>query len=124
MADTQGKKSSSNKKTERRQSNSSSSRLQRRAPASIQVNPSSSFASGWKVAIPLLSPLAMSPTSPPHQFVDQTAEISSSSSSSVSAEKANLIKSNWQHPAAPFHYDPTKNKPAAKFMHSFVPRCR
>ncbi|MCL7022757.1 hypothetical protein MKW94_003509 [Papaver nudicaule] len=114
-------------KRDKQQRKQSTSRLQRRAPASIQVNPASSFAQGWKVAIPLLSPLAMSPTSP--QFNgDRTADISSASasSSSVSAEKANLIKSNWQHPSAPFHYDPTNNinKPAKQFVPSFVPRCR
>ncbi|KAI3897079.1 hypothetical protein MKX03_009682 [Papaver bracteatum] len=108
-------------KGENQQRKQTTSRLQRRAPSSIQVNPASSFAQGWKVAIPLLSPLAMSPTSPPNR--DRTAEVSSSS---ISTEKANLIKSNWQHPSAPFHYDPTNNinKPAKQFVPSFVPRCR
>ncbi|OVA02442.1 hypothetical protein BVC80_9099g264 [Macleaya cordata] len=106
------------------------SRLQRRAPASIQVNPASSFAAGWKVAIPLLSPLAMSPTSPP-KFGDRTAEISSSSnreesrqistssSQTTTTEKPSL--KTWQHPAGPFYYEPAK---PAKFVPSFVPRCR
>ncbi|KAL9240343.1 hypothetical protein vseg_014577 [Gypsophila vaccaria] len=45
-----------------------SSRLQRRAPASIQVNRSTE----WNVAIPLLSPLASSPPS-----INRTADVDS-----------------------------------------------
>ncbi|CAN1158187.1 hypothetical protein LINPERPRIM_LOCUS11711, partial [Linum perenne] len=37
-----------------------SSRLQRRIPASLQINPASSYF--WNAAIPLLSPLETSPT--------------------------------------------------------------
>uniref|UniRef100_A0A9I9DSC3 Uncharacterized protein n=1 Tax=Cucumis melo TaxID=3656 RepID=A0A9I9DSC3_CUCME len=97
------------------------SRLQRRAPASLQIN-----RSDWKVAIPLLSPL-VSPSSPKdiQNWTPDSREASSASSSSSSsshhhhhhhqhhqhqhhkepeAEKAPVFK-KWQHPAAPFHYD-------------------
>ncbi|XP_021722031.1 uncharacterized protein At4g14450, chloroplastic-like [Chenopodium quinoa] len=88
MADT----SSSNR---RRQS----SRLQRRAPASIQVlRPTD-----WNVAIPLLSPLASSPPS-----INRTVEIDSSASQTTSsrAEQTKpIVFKKWQHPAVPFCYD-------------------
>ncbi|GFP85795.1 hypothetical protein PHJA_000723200 [Phtheirospermum japonicum] len=75
------------------------SRLQRRvpAPASIQINPLSE----WNVAIPLLSPLDLSPD-------NLTAEIKSS-------EKpvAVVVMKTWQHPAAPFCYQPTPFLPFA-----------
>ncbi|KAK9288278.1 hypothetical protein L1049_016729 [Liquidambar formosana] len=84
-----------------------SSRLQRRAPASIQVSP----ASDWKVVIPLLSPLATSPEDRPatvksreeHHHHHQVTEV----------EKPVFKK--WQHPAAPFHYE------SAPLMPSFMP---
>ncbi|XP_010024003.2 splicing factor, arginine/serine-rich 19 [Eucalyptus grandis] len=44
------------------------SRLQRRAPASLQI--ASPASQQWNVAIPLLSPLASSPTSPPTRLAD------------------------------------------------------
>ncbi|CAL5337467.1 unnamed protein product [Camellia sinensis] len=78
------------------------SRLQRRAPASIQVNP----ASDWKTAIPLLSPLITSP--PPY---DQTVEMKSCNNQhhhhnqGTEPEKPMVFK-KWQHPAAPFCYEP------------------
>uniref|UniRef100_A0A7N0US15 Uncharacterized protein n=1 Tax=Kalanchoe fedtschenkoi TaxID=63787 RepID=A0A7N0US15_KALFE len=88
------------------------SRLQRRAPASININP----VKEWNVAIPLLSPL----TSP----VDRSLEIkmreqeqkkqnkntnsnSTSNSSSQGMEIDKPVFKKWQHPAAPFGYDPT-----------------
>ncbi|XP_057783274.1 uncharacterized protein At4g14450, chloroplastic-like [Salvia miltiorrhiza] len=76
------------------------SRLQRRAPASIQINP----VTEWNVAIPLLSPLVQSPN-------NLTADIKACSSSgkeSAAAEKpAAVVMKKWQHPAAPFCYEPT-----------------
>ncbi|XP_058211956.1 uncharacterized protein At4g14450, chloroplastic-like [Rhododendron vialii] len=79
------------------------SRLQRRAPASIQISP----ATDWKAAIPLLSPLITSPTSD-----DLAAEIQSCGNSNNNnknhhneAEKPTAFK-KWQHPAAPFSYEP------------------
>ncbi|KGN61617.1 uncharacterized protein At4g14450, chloroplastic [Cucumis sativus] len=93
------------------------SRLQRRAPASLQIN-----RSDWKVAIPLLSPL-VSPSSSPkdiHSWSTPDSRQPSSTTSSSShhhhllhhhhhhkesdPEKAPVFK-KWQHPAAPFHYD-------------------
>ncbi|KAK9724383.1 hypothetical protein RND81_05G068700 [Saponaria officinalis] len=78
-----------------------SSRLQRRAPASIQVNRSTE----WNVAIPLLSPLASSPPS-----INRTAEIESRidvpQSTSTRQETQNKSGSSfkkWQ--AAPFCYE-------------------
>ncbi|KAG9441475.1 hypothetical protein H6P81_017329 [Aristolochia fimbriata] len=89
-----------------------SGRLQRRAPASIQVRPASSFASEWKVAIPLLSPLA---TSPPSLFADPKAAAAAEEEaaargcdrrSSSSSEGEKVVSRSWQHPAAPFCYEP------------------
>ncbi|KAH6768526.1 hypothetical protein C2S51_013862 [Perilla frutescens var. frutescens] len=76
------------------------SRLQRRAPASIQINP----VTEWNVAIPLLSPLVRSPD-------NLTAEIKSFSSRdkesvASAAEKPAVVIKKWQHPAAPFCYEP------------------
>ncbi|KAI3459473.1 hypothetical protein Pfo_016136, partial [Paulownia fortunei] len=76
------------------------SRLQRRAPASIQINP----VTDWNVAIPLLSPLVQSPN-------NLTAEIKSCSNSdkesvAAAAEKPVVVMKKWQHPAAPFCYEP------------------
>ncbi|KAL0376753.1 UNVERIFIED_CONTAM: putative protein, chloroplastic [Sesamum calycinum] len=78
-----------------------STRLQRRAPASIQINP----VTEWNVAIPLLSPLVQSPTSD-----NPLAEIkscgNSNKESAAVAEKAVVVTKKWQHPAAPFYYEP------------------
>lgn len=81
------------------------SRLQRRAPASLQIN-----RSDWKVAIPLLSPL-VSPSSPKdiQNWKPDSREASSTSShhhhhKESEPEKPQVSK-KWQHPAAPFHYD-------------------
>ncbi|CAK9329170.1 unnamed protein product [Citrullus colocynthis] len=81
------------------------SRLQRRAPASLQIN-----RSDWKVAIPLLSPL-VSPSSPKdiENWKPDSREASSTSShhhhhKESEPEKPPVFK-KWQHPAAPFHYD-------------------
>ncbi|CDO99193.1 unnamed protein product [Coffea canephora] len=86
------------------------SRLQRRAPASIQIN----RVTDWNVAIPLLSPLITSPTSP--GSTDLTAEIKSRSGGGVEeSEKKEKLQpgvsaatsfKKWQHPAAPFCYEP------------------
>uniref|UniRef100_A0A803Q755 Uncharacterized protein n=1 Tax=Cannabis sativa TaxID=3483 RepID=A0A803Q755_CANSA len=87
------------------------SRLQRRAPASLQISP----VSDWNVAIPLLSPL-VSPSSP-KTLVDRTVENKSRDDhhhlhhhqrlrQSSESEKPIVFK-KWQHPAAPFCYDST-----------------
>ncbi|KAL3626398.1 hypothetical protein CASFOL_029947 [Castilleja foliolosa] len=85
-----------------------SSRLQRRAPASLQISP----VTEWNVAIPLLSPLVQSPTSD----FNPTVEIKSSCSggkkeSAAAAEKPVVVMKNWQHPAAPFCYDAAPFRP-------------
>ncbi|KAJ4959162.1 hypothetical protein NE237_026273 [Protea cynaroides] len=100
-------------------------RLQRRAPASIQVNKPSSVAADWKVAIPLLSPLILSPVSPNPKIGDQSVELKSRNEpsrkdfQSPEPEPEKAIFNLWQHPASPFHYDP-----ANSLVPSFVPRCR
>ncbi|XP_059632389.1 uncharacterized protein At4g14450, chloroplastic-like [Cornus florida] len=102
MADTQRRSSGS-----RRQS----SRLQRRAPASIQISP----ASDWNIAIPLLSPLVTSPSSPKSK--DRTMEMRSSTANKEESKKEQInhrvmepekpmVFQKWQHPAAPFCYEP------------------
>ncbi|XP_010551697.1 PREDICTED: uncharacterized protein At4g14450, chloroplastic-like [Tarenaya hassleriana] len=73
------------------------SRLQRRAPP-LKITPAT--ASAWNAAIPLLSPLAGSPTP--------------SSPAGAAAEQMPVFK-KWQHPAAPFCYD------TASFGPPFVP---
>ncbi|XP_062108135.1 uncharacterized protein At4g14450, chloroplastic-like [Humulus lupulus] len=81
------------------------SRLQRRAPASLQISP----VSDWNVAIPLLSPL-VSPSSP--KALDRTVDNKSRDDhhqrlrQSSEPEKPIVFK-KWQHPAAPFCYDST-----------------
>ncbi|KAK6929811.1 hypothetical protein RJ641_003905 [Dillenia turbinata] len=94
-----------------------SSRLQRRAPASIQITP----VSDWKVAIPLLSPLATSPSSPPRNLTSEikSKEISQSqqsfSAAAAAAADQKPVFKKWQHPAAPFCYE------SAPLMPPFVP---
>ncbi|KAK4786881.1 hypothetical protein SAY86_010714 [Trapa natans] len=76
------------------------SRLQRQAPASLHISPSPPE---WNVAIPLLTPLATSPISPPRL---------------LAAEKPQEVQpvfKKWQHPAAPFSYELGQRRP------SFVP---
>nr|XP_009617952.1 uncharacterized protein At4g14450, chloroplastic-like [Nicotiana tomentosiformis] len=95
-------KQSSNFSGDRRQP----SRLQRRAPASIQINRSTD----WNVAIPLLSPLISSPTSPDSNNL--TAAINSVCSKKVEVKEkpaaaAVLVFKKWQHPATPFCYEAT-----------------
>ncbi|KAL3812491.1 hypothetical protein ACJIZ3_013759 [Penstemon smallii] len=88
------------------------SRLKRKAPTSIQIN----TAAEWKVAIPLLSPLVQSPTDR-----NLTAEIRSFCANGknelAAAEEAEtktvVVMKKWQHPAAPFCYEP------APYMSSF-----
>ncbi|XP_010104059.2 LOW QUALITY PROTEIN: uncharacterized protein At4g14450, chloroplastic [Morus notabilis] len=82
------------------------SRLQRRAPASLQISP----VSDWNVAIPLLSPLA-SPSSPPpppnSKPLDRTAD--NKSRDADSDKPPVVVFKKWQaHPAAPFSYEPPK----------------
>ncbi|GMI72027.1 hypothetical protein like AT4G14450 [Hibiscus trionum] len=82
------------------------SRLQRRAPASLQISPVSS----WNIAIPLLSPLASSPPS-----IDRREEPPRQEQPSRQIQKTEPVFKMWQHPAAPFCYEP------AQLVPSFVP---
>ena len=81
----------------------SPSRLQRRSPSSLQIN----YASDWKVAIPLLSPLATSPTSP--KLLDWTAEVKPKEDQGQMKEGEKPVFKKWQHPAAPFCYGPRRS---------------
>ncbi|XP_047336875.1 uncharacterized protein At4g14450, chloroplastic-like [Impatiens glandulifera] len=82
-----------------------SSRLQRQAPASLQINP----ISDWNVAIPLLSPLVTSPESS-RDWTTLEMKKSSSSSSAVHQTKdlektPTTVFKKWHHPASPFCYE-------------------
>ncbi|KVH91322.1 uncharacterized protein At4g14450, chloroplastic-like [Cynara cardunculus var. scolymus] len=81
------------------------SRLQRRAPALIQVTP----VGHWNVAIPLLSPLATSPdvkTNHVDNSKEECRRVVNSDNKIVSEpEKVPIVYKKWQHPAAPFYYE-------------------
>ncbi|MBA0858034.1 hypothetical protein Goshw_020543 [Gossypium schwendimanii] len=91
------------------------SRLQRRAPASLQISPVAS----WNIAIPLLSPLACSPPSIDRRTTERTEEPpprqEQQQRQSQKTEPEKLVFKMWQHPAAPFCYEP------ASLVPSFVP---
>ena len=76
------------------------SRLQRRAPSSLQINRSCD----WNVAIPLLSPLATSPTAAELKPTVAREELARQPDPRAEPEK--LVFKTWQHPAAPFCYEP------------------
>ncbi|XP_040999740.1 uncharacterized protein At4g14450, chloroplastic-like [Juglans microcarpa x Juglans regia] len=77
------------------------SRLQRRAPASLQISAPSS---NWNVAIPLLSPLDASPSSS-KLVTDRTVALNSREEQRQQvAEPEKVVLKKWQHP--PFSYDP------------------
>ncbi|XP_022761131.1 uncharacterized protein At4g14450, chloroplastic-like [Durio zibethinus] len=103
------RKTSAMNRADRRQP----SRLQRRAPASLQICPVSS----WNVAIPLLSPLASSPPSIDRRTTEKRVEPprQEHQRQSQATEPEKLVFKMWQHPAAPFCYEPTPLVP------SFVP---
>ncbi|CAN0904489.1 Uncharacterized protein At4g14450, chloroplastic [Linum grandiflorum] len=104
-----------------------SSRLQRRKPASLQINPATS--SFWNAAIPLLSPLETSPMA--IDWKEQQQQHQNQQRDVREADKPIMFK-KWQHPAAPFCYDyePEKLKPSffvpeklqclTKLSHQFV----
>ncbi|CAJ2628002.1 hypothetical protein L195_g040164 [Trifolium pratense] len=80
------------------------SRLQKRAPSSLQINRSLD----WNVAIPLLSPLASSP--PPQ--LPETRPSQHNQGTTAEPEKVVVVTfKNWQHPAAPFCYEPAPMVP-------------
>ncbi|CAE5968357.1 unnamed protein product [Arabidopsis lyrata] len=84
------------------------SRLQKRPPA-LKLVPATPAANNWKTAIPLLSPLALSPESSP---VEQPPVENQTTAKAV--EKTPVFK-KWQHPAAPFYYE------SSTFVPPFVP---
>ncbi|KAL3727055.1 hypothetical protein ACJRO7_031890 [Eucalyptus globulus] len=91
------------------------SRLQRRAPASLQI--ASPASQQWNVAIPLLSPLASSPTSPPTRLADLRSSSAAPATGGARAREdqpekkpAAIAFKKWQHPAAPFCYEPAPRK--------------
>lgn len=89
------------------------SRLQRRAPASLQINPVSS----WNVAIPLLSPLVPSPPSIDRRIAEKREDPPRQEQlrQSQTKEPEKLVPKTWKHPAAPFCYEP------APLVPPFVP---
>ncbi|RDY09635.1 putative protein, chloroplastic, partial [Mucuna pruriens] len=74
------------------------SRLQSRAPSSLQIN----RAVDWNVAIPLLSPLASSPPPPPPPQKEEPPQ---------QRQPEKVVFKKWQHPAAPFCYEPASVVP-------------
>ncbi|CAK8572025.1 unnamed protein product [Lathyrus sativus] len=93
MADPQRNKNNTHNQT---------SRLQKRAPSSLQINRSLD----WNVAIPLLSPLASSPPPQPSHDLSQRHQ-----GTTAEPEKVVVTFKNWQHPAAPFCYEPAPMVP-------------
>ncbi|XP_072984391.1 uncharacterized protein At4g14450, chloroplastic-like [Typha latifolia] len=91
------------------------SRLQMRAPSSIQVSPAEPAAvAEWRSAIPLLSPLDISAV----PRVNRTAEREEEVAAPPCRGNAVAVGATWQHPAAPFHYEPVPgNAPAFAFPH-------
>lgn len=89
-------------------------RLQRRAPASLQISP----VTEWNVAIPLLSPLVQSPTSEnPTVEIKSCSNSNKESAAAAVAEKPVVVMKKWQHPAAPFCYEPA---PFMPFLHTGI----
>ncbi|CAL9225329.1 unnamed protein product [Arabidopsis halleri] len=98
MASTMQRTSSSAARNEMQRS-----QLQRRTP-SLMIKPTSSF-SNWNVAIPLLSPLALSPTSSFHQ--SHVPPPHNKTGKPVEEVKKTPDFKKWQHPASPFCYEQT-----------------
>ncbi|KAJ7979908.1 putative ATBET12 [Quillaja saponaria] len=103
MADAQRTKSTAG-------SRQTPSRLQRRAPSSLQINRSCD----WNVAIPLLSPLASSPTGLSDRILEvkpSREEVRQQEQRRQSSEPEKVVFKKWQHPAAPFCYEPASLVP-------------
>ncbi|KDP40297.1 hypothetical protein JCGZ_02295 [Jatropha curcas] len=83
------------------------SRLQRRKPAPLQINPPTS--SRWNAAIPLLSPLLSSPAA--MDLKSREEPQSQPRNQGTEPEKAATVFKKWQHPAAPFCYEPASFAP-------------
>jgi|UniRef100_A0A2N9HNY5 hypothetical protein len=84
--------------------------LQRRAPDSLQISTPSP---AWNVAIPLLSPLAASPTYP-KLGVDEPRQLQQPQ---IVTEPEKVAVKKWQHPAAPFCYG---QAPRVKNQNGFI----
>ncbi|KAM3308891.1 putative protein, chloroplastic [Capsicum chacoense] len=85
-------------------------RLQRRAPTSIKVD----RVTDWDIAIPLLSPLITSPTDSESDNLKAAINAFSGSVGEVrkeQPEKPGMVFKKWQHPAAPFCYEPAPMVP-------------
>ncbi|XP_054820684.1 uncharacterized protein LOC129319611 [Prosopis cineraria] len=91
------------------------SRLQRRAPSSLLINRSCE----WNVAIPLLSPTMEEapPTETAREGAPPQEQQPQQQRRLPSAEPENVVFNKWQHPAAPFCYDP----PSSTVVTPFVP---
>ncbi|KAM3287957.1 putative protein, chloroplastic [Capsicum chacoense] len=90
------------------------SRLQRRAPASIQINQSTD----WNVVIPLLSPLITSPVDDEGNLkfaINRVANSSNNSNKKEEVVKKEVVFKKWQHPAAPFCHEPAAAAPLIQF---------
>ncbi|CAN0887289.1 Uncharacterized protein At4g14450, chloroplastic [Linum grandiflorum] len=87
------------------------SRLQRRRPASLQIT----TPAPWNAPIPLLSPLETSPTAIELSRSREDPNQKNQHRGQADGNKAVVFK-KWQHPAAPFCYEPPKFKPASFFV--------
>ncbi|XP_052208114.1 uncharacterized protein At4g14450, chloroplastic-like [Diospyros lotus] len=76
------------------------SRLRNLSPPSMQI----SRVSDWKIAIPLLSPLATSPSS--DHLTEEEVRYRNNQ-----VTKEEIVFKKWVHPAAPFGYDPAPPPP-------------
>ncbi|KAG9143048.1 hypothetical protein Leryth_006322 [Lithospermum erythrorhizon] len=77
------------------------SRLRRKAPKSLKINREEL---DWNVAIPLLSPLVASP-----DRIDFNSSTTNNNKQKKEVEKPRVtvvVGKRWQHPAAPFCYEP------------------
>ncbi|KAK4794254.1 hypothetical protein SAY86_012248 [Trapa natans] len=86
------------------------SRLQRQAPASLQISPSPSQ---WNVAIPLLTPVATSPISPPRLPVAVKSQEEEAKEEETESKKLPVVFKNWQHPATSFSYELGQRRPSS-----------
>ena len=93
------------------------------APSSIQVEPAPANVAEWKVAIPLLSPLDISTIPRIRDRTEAEAapppeEVRSPNGEKKDAEEGTRRWMAWQHPAAPFYYEPVPgNEPAFVVPH-------
>ncbi|KAM7279866.1 hypothetical protein ACFE04_007000 [Oxalis oulophora] len=85
-----------------------SSRLQRRAPASLQISPASS----WNVAIPLLSPLVSSPPAVvDFKTTEESRQGQNGQNHTEKKTEKSVVFKKWQ--SAPFYYEPAPLRPSS-----------